>query len=64
VSAWRFWLSRISGAAYAAWVENSRFSRMNGYGSHRWTTAMMLAAIHAITMRVCTTMNRQEPNTG
>jgi hypothetical protein len=26
----RFWLSRISGAAYAACVENSRLSRMNG----------------------------------
>ena len=34
-SAWRFWASRISGAAYAACVENARFSRMNGYGSQR-----------------------------
>jgi hypothetical protein len=24
------WASRISGAAYAAWVENARLSRMNG----------------------------------
>ena len=34
-SAWRFWASRMSGAAYAAWVEKARFSRMNGYGSNR-----------------------------
>jgi hypothetical protein len=30
VSACRFWLSRVSGAEYAAWVENTRLSRMNG----------------------------------
>ena len=29
-SAWRVWASRISGAAYAAWVEKARLSRMNG----------------------------------
>ena len=37
-SAWRFCASRISGAAYAAWVENARFSRMNGYGIPRAAT--------------------------
>ncbi len=29
-SSCRFWASRMSGAAYAAWVEKARLSRMNG----------------------------------
>jgi hypothetical protein len=29
-SSCRFWASRIRGAAYAAWVEKARLSRMNG----------------------------------
>ena len=35
-SSCRFCASRISGAAYAAWVEKARLSRMYGYGSQWW----------------------------
>ncbi len=51
-SSWRFWASRISGAAYAAWVENARLSRMNGYGSHCHATAKAFSATQTITMTV------------
>ena len=49
-SAWRFCASRISGAAYAAWVENTRLSRMNGYLSKRTVrTTSAFSAIQMIT---------------
>ena len=51
-SACRFCASRISGAAYAACVENARLSRMNGYGSQRSCTAVMFSRIQTITMIV------------
>jgi len=51
-SAWRFWASRIIGAAYAAWVEKARLSRMKGYGSQRSEAAVMFRTIQRITRMV------------
>ncbi len=51
-SAWRVCASRISGAAYAAWVEKIRFSMMNGFGSQWWISAIELRTIQARTMSV------------
>jgi hypothetical protein len=48
-SACRVCASRISGAAYAACVENARFRRMNGYGSQCWTIAIELSRIQTAT---------------
>ena len=51
-SSWRFCASRISGAAYAAWVEKARLSRMYGYGSQWWMYATELSTIQKITNTV------------
>ena len=59
---WRFWASRISGAAYAAWVENARFNKMKGYGSQRSATTATLTTIQTATIAVWITKNRAVPN--
>jgi hypothetical protein len=41
----------MSGAAYAACVENARLSRMNGYASQRSDQAIALTMIQATTIR-------------
>ena len=57
-----FWLIMMIGAAYAAWVEKSRLSRMKGYGSQRCeTTSITFRIIHIATRAVCTMMNVHEP---
>src|SRR6266536_2099916 len=51
----------MSGAAYAAWVEKARLSRMNGYGSQWLTRPMVLSAIQPMTSTVWPTRNRPVP---
>src|SRR5262249_17319334 len=51
---------RMSGAAYAAWVENARLRRMNGYGS-KLKKSTMFPRIHTSTITVWMTMNFQLP---
>ena len=60
-SSWRFWASRISGAAYAAWVEKARLSRMNGYGSQSWMNPMAFSAIQTTMNTDCPARNRPVP---
>src|ERR1700684_2586494 len=60
-SSWRFCASRISGAAYAAWVEKARVSRMDGYGSQRWAYATELRMIQKMTNTVGATRYRPVP---
>src|ERR1700712_3024511 len=62
-SSWRFWASRISGAAYAAWVENARLSRMKGYLSHSpLAPANTFSEIQMTTRRVCQKRNFPVPS--
>src|SRR6266568_2168125 len=51
----------MSGAAYAAWVEKARLSRMNGYGSQCLARAMVLSAIQPMTSTVWPTRKRPVP---
>src|SRR5579862_3076090 len=60
-SSCRFWASRISGAAYAAWVEKAKLSRMNGYGSQCRTRPTVLSTIQTSTITVCQNRNRPVP---
>jgi hypothetical protein len=46
----------------AAWVENTRLRRMNGYGSQAWVQATRLRAIQARTITVWARMKFQDPN--
>jgi hypothetical protein len=56
-SAWRFWASRISGAAYDACSDRARVRRMNGYGSKAalWLRNRAFQPIQRVTTAVWNT---------
>src|SRR5215470_15182950 len=51
----------MNGAAYAAWNDNARFNRMNGYGSQWFVHAITLSTIQAARMTDCTMIKLHEP---